>query len=524
MNWKPQHPAFGALLAAFLQQQVPVYVVGGVVRDFLLGQKDKITDLDLVVEHSAIPLARQVADRLGWAFYPLDEMRDVARLVFTANHGEPLVCDIARQRGASIEHDLLLRDFTVNALAFALQRPGQVELVDVCRGQADLEARLIRRVSAASLADDPVRLLRAIRFAVQLNFALDEQTRLQIKRTCTTVTLASAERVRDELWKMLTTTEPARAMQELQSVGLLTYVLPEVANLDGVAQSYPHYEDVFQHSLRVTQHAIHLRDWLLGRAVVANDTPTQLWQQALTPRLNQLRYHFKLPLASGRLRAEWLVWHALLHDIGKPVTRTVEMQPGEHIRYRFLEHERVGAELAENRLNALRFSRQESTLARTVIDNHMRPHLLSAAFVGKPISRRACYRFYRHTENRQLEQPIAVDTLLLAIADFQSTYYVMGAQQQREMPPPNWLGYLQHINELLAFVLDADGIAATQQSPLVDGHTLMQQFQLSPGRQIGQMLEQIQEAQAAGEVTTKAEAIELAQSWLHEAKTRKTEA
>ena len=369
-----------------------------------------------------------------------------------------------------------------------------------------------------------MRLLRAIRFAIQLNFALDEQTRLQIKRTCTTITLASAERVRDELWKMLCTAAPARAIQELQSVGLLAYVLPEVANLDGVAQSYPHYEDVYQHSLRVTQHAVHLRDWLLGRSLPTNDTPTQLWQQALTPRLNQLRYHFKLPLASGRLRAEWLVWHALLHDVGKPITRTVEMQPGDHIRYRFLEHERVGAELAENRINALRFSRQESTLARAVIENHMRPHLLSAAFVGKPISRRACYRFYRHTENRQLEQPIAVDTLLLAIADYQSTYLVMGAPQQREVSASNWLGYLQHINELLAFVLDADGIAATQQSPVVDGHTLMQHFQLSPGRQIGQLLEHIQEAQAAGEVTTKDEAIELARSWLHEVQNLKTEA
>ncbi len=84
MNWKPQHPAFQLLLAAFQQQSIPVYVVGGVVRDHLLGHKDKVTDLDLVVEHSAIPLARQVADRLGWAFYPLDELRDVARLVFTA--------------------------------------------------------------------------------------------------------------------------------------------------------------------------------------------------------------------------------------------------------------------------------------------------------------------------------------------------------------------------------------------------------------------------------------------------------
>ena len=508
MNWKPKHPAFQALLAAFLQQNVPVYVVGGVVRDFLLGSTDKVTDLDLVVEHSAIPLARRVADRLGWAFYPLDEARDVARLVFTANIGDPLVCDIARQRGETIEHDLLVRDFTVNALAFALQRPGEVTVVDVCHGQADLQARIIRRVSAASLADDPLRLLRAIRFAVQLNFALDEQTRLQIKRICTTVTLSSAERVRDELWKMLATAEPARAIQGLQSVGLLPFVLPEVANLDGVAQSYPHYEDVYQHSLRVTQHAVQLRDWLLGRPLPVAELPTQLWQQVLTPRLTQLRHHFKTPLANGRLRAEWLVWHGLLHDIGKPITRTVETQPDDHIRYRFLEHERVGAELAENRLNALRFSRQESTLVCTVIENHMRPHLLSAAFVGKAISRRARYRFYRHTDNQQLEQPIAVDTLLLAIADYQSSY--------REMPPPNWLGYLQHVDELLAFVFDADGIAATKESPLVDGHLLMQHFQLAPGRQVGQLLAYLQEAQAATEITTQAEALKLAESWLHE--------
>ncbi|MBX3015224.1 MAG: HD domain-containing protein [Caldilineaceae bacterium] len=510
MNWKPQHPAFRALLAALLQQNVPVYIVGGVVRDFFLGTGQKLADLDLVVEHSAIPLARQVADRLGWAFYPLDELRDVARLVFTANLGEPLVCDIARQRGDSIEHDLLLRDFTINALAFAIKGPNQVDLIDICNGRADIQNRIIRRVSAASLADDPIRLLRAIRFAVQFGFSLEEQTRLQIKRVCSTVSLASAERIRDELWKMLITDEPARAIHELHQVGVLTYVLPEVAKLDGIAQSYPHHEDVYQHTLRVVQQAVQLRNWLLGKAAHRADAAAQAWQERLTPRRTQLRNHFTVALAGGRLRAEWLVLHALFHDIGKPFTRTAELQPGDHVRYRFLEHERVGAELAETRLNALRFSRQEIQLARTVIENHMRPHLLSAAFVGKVISRRACYRFYRHTHQRQAEHPMAVDTLLLALADYQGTY--------REMPPPNWLGYLQHIDELLAFGLDADGISAAQQSPLVDGYTLMHHFQLTPGRQVGQLLEQLLEAQAAGDIKTQEEAIELASSWLHETK------
>ncbi|MEZ4673245.1 MAG: hypothetical protein R2932_03250 [Caldilineaceae bacterium] len=195
MHWQPDHPAFTQLLKALLQKVPTVYIVGGVVRDHLLGHREKVTDLDLMIDNTALPIARNVADQLGWAFYPLDEGRDVARLVFTANVGTPLVCDIARIRGGSLEGDLLMRDFTINAMVFVMERPGEVTLLDICGGQEDLRQRRIRRVSAASLADDPVRLLRAIRFMVQFDFTLDEQTRLQIKRICSTVTLASAERI-----------------------------------------------------------------------------------------------------------------------------------------------------------------------------------------------------------------------------------------------------------------------------------------------------------------------------------------
>src|SRR5437868_1678082 len=130
MNWQPAHPAFRALLNAFSQQTSPVYVVGGVVRDFLLGKANQLSDLDLVLGQAALPTARRVADQLGWSFYPLDPARDVARLVFTANNGEPLVCDIASLRGESIEADLWARDFTVNAMAFALERNGPLRLID----------------------------------------------------------------------------------------------------------------------------------------------------------------------------------------------------------------------------------------------------------------------------------------------------------------------------------------------------------------------------------------------------------
>lgn len=519
MQWKPQHPAFRHLLAALLQQHTPVYVVGGVVRDYLLGQQDKVNDLDLVIDSAALPLAKRVADQLGWAFYPLDEAREVARLVFTANIGEPLVCDIARIRGGSLEGDLLMRDFTINAMAFAIERLGSATLIDICGGERDLRAGIIRRVSAASLADDPARLLRAVRFAVQFNFALEEQTMLQIKRVCSTITLASAERLRDELWKMLATDEPARAIEELRTVGLLVHLLPEVEHMVGVEQSYPHYLDVYRHTLMVMQHAAQLRNWLLGRPLpplrpvapeptggtftaAPNAEAATQWQVVMAPQLMALRHHFTQMPAANHTRAEWLVWHALLHDIGKPESRTEEVQPDQQMRYRFFNHERCSAELTQSRLNALRFSRSEVALAQGVVAYHMRPHLLISSFVEEPISRRARYRFFRDTASRESDHPLGIDTLCLAVADFAAIH--------RQSPPPNWERYLAQINELLTFAFAPDGLAAIERRPLVDGHTLMQQLQLSPGRQVGELLERLLEAQAAGEIATKEAALALA--------------
>ncbi len=99
MNWMLPHPALAELLSVLSQCKSPVYVVGGVVRDILLHRKTELTDLDVVIGDSAIPIARSVADRLGWAYYPLDEARDVARLVFIPTASPPLVCDIAGMRG-----------------------------------------------------------------------------------------------------------------------------------------------------------------------------------------------------------------------------------------------------------------------------------------------------------------------------------------------------------------------------------------------------------------------------------------
>jgi putative nucleotidyltransferase with HDIG domain len=504
MNWQPDARPVRALIEAMLDEVETVYVVGGVVRDALLGRQLKQTDLDLVVPNEALPVARRVADRLGWAFYPLDEARDVGRVIFSANHGEPYVCDVARMRGATIEEDLRARDFTVNAMAFAIDTPGHATLIDVTGGEADLAAGLLRRVGPTSLADDPLRLLRAVRFIVELGLDVEPETAEQIKRMAATVKLTTPERQRDELWKTLSGSDPEQALVIMQSLGLLPFLLPELDGTVDVAQSFPHYTDVFNHTLLVVRNAALIRDWI--QAAVVEDPPATMWQATLMPWRNELRRQFLKPLSSGRSHVDWLVWHALFHDVGKPETRSVEIDADGGTRYHFYGHETLGAAMTATRLDALRFGRNEITLAETVVDAHMRPHHLDASFTHEGISRRAIYRFYRDVRCPQVEDPAGVDALLLALADYQAIH--------EAAVPPRWDEYLEHVGQLLAYAYADDGLNRTRVAPLLDGHVLLAELDLTPGPMVGQLLEAVAEAQAAGEVKTQADALALAKSQL----------
>ena len=152
LNWSPGHPALTALVTAFLRAaRGPLFVVGGAVRDFLLDPSLPLKDLDLVTGEAALDLARRVADELGWAFYALDVERDVARLVLvpgSRGNDAPLICDVAHWRDGCLAGDLAARDFTVNALALALDGPADAplsaRLVDPTSGRADLVAGILR--------------------------------------------------------------------------------------------------------------------------------------------------------------------------------------------------------------------------------------------------------------------------------------------------------------------------------------------------------------------------------------------
>src|SRR6185503_16981993 len=228
-----------------------------------------------ILPQGAVALARRLADGLGAAFVALDEERGVARIVWE-RAGRRLEVDVADFRAADLEGDLRARDLTVNALAMPLAeacRDGHLPpIVDPWGGCRDLREGVVRLLSAAVLEDDPLRTMRAVRVAAQLQFRLDEQSARWIAAAAPRLATTAPERVRDELWKCITAPAPAATLRRLDELGLLAVVVPEAAAARGVTQSSPHREDVWEHTLTGVEQTARVVE--LVEAHHANAQPT----------------------------------------------------------------------------------------------------------------------------------------------------------------------------------------------------------------------------------------------------------
>jgi len=465
------------------ERNIRAWLVGGAVRDLLLGRE--VHDWDVAVERDAIRLARATADRLNADVYVLDADLDVARVLV----GDTMI-DFARLRDADLDRDLAGRDFTINALAIDLNQPDRI--IDRFNGQADLEEGIIRAIDETSFTNDPVRLLRAVRQSASLAMAIDPQTAGWIKTHAALIATAPAERVRDELNKTLQEGDAADNLLLLDAFGLLSHLLPEVFALKGVTQSLPHHWDVYEHTRRVIDALELLGTRWLGfdqsdeSAIMLPMIPDFVWDSIF---LNLPQYSDALRAHLGA-DARWLLlkWTALLHDIGKPLTKTVE----DDGRTRFFGHEDLGAQLAGERLRALRFSNDEIERVTGIIGGHMRPHWLAES----PLTRRAMYRFFRDTKD------YGVDILLLSMADHLATH---GPDTDLH----RWVERLGLISQMFdVYFSRHEEVVAPP--PLVNGNDIMRELGLPPGKQIGVILEAIREAQASGEVVTKEEALAVA--------------
>lgn len=473
---------------AALPVGIQAYLVGGAVRDALIERTTQ--DLDFVLAGDVLGLARRVAKALGAAYFPLDEERNTARLVLSQSDGSRIKLDFAAMRGPDLESDLRGRDFTINAIASPLAAPDN--LVDPTGGAGDLINRVLRACSPHSFLDDPVRVLRAIRLATALNCKILSETSHQLRQAVPLLAQVSPERLRDELFRIMEGPQPATGVRLLDLLGALSYALPEILSLKGVTQPPPHISKVWEHTLEVVQRLDQVLDVL---AVQYEQEKAASWALGfISVQLGRFRLpldeHLRTPINPERTLRGILFLAALYHDAGKPGTHRVD----EGGRIRFFEHEQVSAELATHRGRALRLSNLEIERLAVIVRNHMRPHLLTQT--GAPPTRRAIYRYFKACG------AAGIDVGLLSLADSLATY-------GPTLPQEIWSRHLLVIRTLFEAWWERPSQAISPPA-LLDGHDLMRNFDLNPGPLVGQLLEMIREAQAAGQINSREQAFALA--------------
>jgi poly(A) polymerase len=459
------------------------YIVGGFLRDLLMLRNT--ADIDIALEADALHIAPRVADHLGGKYIPLDEINRVGRVILSGQEKQPdsiqWQMDFSTIEG-DIKQDLGRRDFTIDAMAIGLDKivkgAATSEIIDPFNGMEDVEGKVIRATVDTIFKEDAVRLLRAVRLAAELNFTINPETETLMRQNCHLIASVAGERVREELLRLLTNTDSGRLLLYLDDMGLLTALIPELAETKGVEQPREHQWDVFNHSVKVVDAA----DFILRKGG---------WQYAgvevldYIPWSAELAEHFELKVSSGSNRRVLLKLAALLHDIAKPQTKMVNAQG----RTRFHGHPRQGAPIAAAILERLRFSNKEVKLVEAVVRHHLRP--VQTSHDELPTGR-AIYRYFRDTGDA------AIDTLFFSLADHLAT---RGADL-------NITSWQQH-TAIVDYMLTQHSKQKSEATPpkLVSGHDLIRNFNLKPGPEIGRLLEAIREAHACREITTRDEAL-----------------
>ena len=507
----------GKLYQFLVQQNCNGYVVGGFIRDWLLGKQTN--DVDIAVEGNALSIAKAVAGNFGGKFVLLDEVNSIARVVIGEEQrlkGGPSINPPHLARDAwyfdfssfygDIESDLARRDFTIDAMAVELgqlEKNCQLKPIDPFQGRKDLENRIVRAVSEQVFASDAARLLRAVRLAAELEFAIEPNTETLIRHHSQYITGIAGERVREELLQLLNLPRAAYYLHYLDDLGLLLALIPELTQTKGVEQPVLHFWDVFEHSLQTVaaiEFLIRENAWEYGNEEILTTAP---WSDVIDAHLSQ-------EVSSGSNHKSLLKLGGLFHDIAKPKTKSID----DTGRARFLGHAKEGAEMTASILERLRFSRREIDLVKSLVYYHLRPaQMTNEGLPTRPSTdkeggregplptRRAIYRYFRDTGDN------GIDILFLALADYLAS---RGPLIHME----TW----QRLCQLVNYILTEEGKQETRVKPvkLVNGHDLMNKFSLTPGPLIGELLAMADEAHASGEITTREEALTLVQNALEQ--------
>jgi len=453
-------PPLEAARAVFTDREA--WIVGGAVRDRLLGRAT--TDLDLAVTADPADAARAIGRATGGAPFRLSGAFGAWRVVGPAQSWH---VDLVVLRDGDIDADLAARDFTLNAMAEPLAGG---ELLDPHGGRADLEARRLRMVSPRALADDPLRTLRAVRLAIELDLTIEPETAAAIGREAPGLERVAAERIFGELKQVIRSPAVRTGLRLMDAHGITAQVLPELQALHGVEQNVFHHLDVHDHTLEVLDQVAAIERDPLGAGFGEH-------AEAVGELLRE-------PLADELTRGDSMRIAALLHDAAKPWTR-IERPGGG---FGFPGHDREGAAIARGVLRRLRASRALADHVAALCLHHLR---LGFLVHERPLDRRAVWRYLRATE------PYSPDVTVFTVADRLAT--------RGKNAEPAIRAHLELAREVLgpALARHAEGPGA----PLLRGDDLARELGLRPGRELGELLAQLEEDRFVGAIRTREDAI-----------------
>lgn len=467
------------------------WIVGGAIRDALLTRT--AADADLVVAGDPEAFAGMAAEALGTHPVRIGREAAVWRLPLADGH-----IDVA-PLGPTLEADLARRDFTVNTLALPLARlPAgglavvrREDVVDQLGGLADLDRRILRLAGPTALHDDPLRALRGVRLACELGFEIEPATHRRFGEAVPRLADVAPERIGAELERVFATPRAPSGVRLMDSVGLLDFCFPALAEGRGVTQRPLHQLDVHEHQLVAGEWLEVLLASDVSGTPAASTAPAVPEAAAVSSGLWGGREWSGTPWGAVR---EHLAAHAaplriatLLHDVGKPATRTEEPDG----RTRFFGHAERGAEIAGRMLRRLRFPGATVARVELLVAQHLRPGQLAPP--GEVPTARALHRFQRALGDA------TPDACWLFLADSLAT---VGAQ----VLLPRWPAYVSHVHRIVTWQPPAAAAAAR----LVDGRAVMIATGLRPGPAVGHILVAIEEAAVAGELRSREEALALA--------------
>ena len=461
------------------ETETDVYVVGGYIRDILL--KKKSLDIDLVVSEKAESFAKKLAKKINGKCFILHSDLQVYR-VAVINNPDLEYIDISLMQGKNIEDDLSRRDFTINALAVKIENFDNIKknITDCFDGIKDLKKKEIKVVSKKVFNDDPLRMLRAFRFASEYNFKISKETLSLIKKSSSKIITVAGERIKNELFRILNNKKSSQYIAAIDECGLLEKMFPVITKMKKSAKNfYYHPKGLFQHCFQTYE--------ALEKIFIKLDKYFPQSKDILEQHLNE-------PFSENVNKKNLLKFIAVFHDCAKP-----ECAKRMDNKMRFLGHEELGAKKTAQIMKELKMSNKEIEFAKAIISEHMRPSNLAKSEV---ITNRAQMRLFRDVKEN------TPYLLILAMSDWHSyktlkkkIYSPKVLKQQEKSVAKLILGYYDFVNN-------------KPKDKIIDGNILMKELKLKPGKIIGELLQYINNAYEEGRIKDKTQALKYAKTQL----------